>query len=55
MISSQAPHLNPGRTPLPEKKLIAPPPRLLIHKRVACRSETCAILKRVSDWHGVPF
>ena len=22
---------------------------------VACRSETCAILKHVSDWHCVPF
>ena len=25
------------------------------HTRVACCSETCAILKHVSDWHGVPF
>ena len=25
------------------------------HAYVACRSETCAILKHVSDWHSVPF
>ena len=28
---------------------------LLQDAYVACRSETCAILKQVSDWHGVPF
>ena len=29
--------------------------RVVVHACVACRSETCAILKHVLDWHGVPF
>ena len=30
-------------------------PPLVMTAYVACRSKTCAILKHVSDWHGVPF
>ena len=37
------------------KRETAPQTEESIDACVACRSETCAILKHVSDWHCVPF
>ena len=48
-VSSQAPHFgNPGRTPLPEKKLSAPPPVVEPHN-------TCTIKQRVYNYPIAPY